>query len=58
MQKLIVHPLLTDIIDHAILTEIGCGDGTIRIFNVFTGKQSYVLNTAMEEPMPTTNIKY
>lgn len=22
----------------------GCGDGTIRIFNVFTGKQSYVLN--------------
>lgn len=39
-------------------TYIGCGDGTIRIFNVFTGKQSYVLNTNMEEPMPTTNIKY
>ena len=36
----------------------GCGDGAIRIFNVFTGKQSYILNTTMEEPMPTTNIKW
>ena len=36
----------------------GCGDGTIRIFNVFTGKQSYILNTEMEEPMPTLNLRY
>jgi WD40 repeat protein len=41
------------------LTEyVGCGDGSIRIFNVFTGKQSYILNNSMDEPMPTTNIKY
>lgn len=32
----------------------GCGDGTIRIYNSFTGKQSYILNTEMEQPMPTT----
>ena len=36
----------------------GCGDGSIRIFNVFTGKQSYILNTNMEEAMPTTNVKW
>lgn len=36
---------------------IGCGDGSIRIFNVFTGKQSYVLNSNMDEPMPTTQIR-
>jgi len=36
----------------------GCGDGTIRIFNVFTGKQSYLLNTEMEEPMPTLNLRW
>lgn len=36
----------------------GCGDGTIKIFNVFTGKQSYVLNQNMDEPMPTTQIRY
>ena len=32
----------------------GCGDGTIRIYNVFSGKESYRLNTEMEQPMPTT----
>lgn len=42
----------------ALLDSVGCGDGSIRIFNVFTGKQSYILNNAMDEPMPTTNIKY
>ena len=36
----------------------GCGDGTIRIFNVFTGKQSYILNSNMEELMPTTQIRW
>ena len=35
----------------------GKGDGTIQIYNVFTGKCSYTLNEGMEEPMPTTNIK-
>ena len=36
----------------------GQGDGSIKIFNVFTGKQSYTLNTTMEEPMPITQIRY
>jgi len=36
----------------------GCGDGTIRIYNVFSGKQSFVLNTEMEQPMPTTQIRW
>ena len=36
----------------------GQGDGSIKIFNVFTGKQSYTLNNAMEEPMPITQIRY
>jgi len=36
----------------------GCGDGTIRIYNVFTGKQSFILNTGMEQPMPTTQIRW
>jgi len=35
----------------------GCGDGSIRIFNVFTQKQSYILNDQMEETMPTTNVR-
>ena len=35
----------------------GRGDGSIQIFNVFTGKQSYILNDNMEEPMPTTIVK-
>ena len=36
----------------------GCGDGTIKIFNVLTGKVSYVLNANMPEPMPTTSIHW
>lgn len=36
----------------------GQGDGSIKIFNVFTGKQSYTLNANMEEPMPITQIRY
>ncbi len=36
----------------------GCNDGTIRIYNVFTGKQSYILNTEMEQPMPTTQLRW
>ena len=35
----------------------GQGDGSIKIFNVFTGKQSYTLNGNMEEPMPITQIR-
>lgn len=35
----------------------GQGDGSIKIFNVFTGKQSYTLNMNMEEPMPITQIR-
>ena len=34
-----------------------CGDGTIRIFNVFTQKQSYILNQDMENKMPTTIVR-
>jgi len=36
----------------------GCGDGSIKIFNVFTGKQSYTLNTDLDEPMPTTQVRW
>jgi WD40 repeat protein len=35
-----------------------CGDGSIRIFNVFTQKQSYVLNTDMVNKMPTTTLRW
>lgn len=35
-----------------------CSDGSIKIFNVFTGKQSYHLNTDMENPMPTTQVRW
>ena len=34
-----------------------CGDGSIRIFNVFTQKQSYVLNQDMVNKMPTTILR-
>ena len=34
-----------------------CGDGTIRIFNVLTQKQSYILNQDMCEKMPTTIVR-
>jgi WD40 repeat protein len=36
----------------------GCGDGSIRIFNVFTGKQSFCLNDNMDTPMPTTQVRW
>jgi WD40 repeat protein len=35
----------------------GCGDGAIRIYNVYTNKCSYTLNDNMSEPMPTTTIR-
>jgi WD40 repeat protein len=35
----------------------GRGDGSIDIYNVFTGKCSYKLNDNMEEPMPTTVVR-
>ena len=35
----------------------GKGDGTIQIYNVFTGKCSYTLNENMPEPMPTTVVR-
>lgn len=35
----------------------GKGDGTIHIYNVFTGKCSFILNENMEEPMPTTVVR-
>ena len=37
---------------------VGCGDGTIRIYNVFTQKMSYILNENMEQPMPMTQIRW
>ena len=33
------------------------GDGSIQIYNVFTGKCSYTLNDSMAEPMPTTVVR-
>ncbi len=39
-------------------SKTGCGDGTVKIFNVLTGKLSYVLNANMPEPMPTTSIRW
>ena len=36
----------------------GCNDGSIKIYNAFTGKQSYILNTEMEEAMPTMQIRW
>ena len=33
------------------------GDGTIQIYNLFTGKMSYICNEHMEKPMPTTIIR-
>lgn len=36
----------------------GCGDGTIKIFNVFTGKPSFILNSDMSEGiMPTICVR-
>ena len=36
----------------------GCHDGTINIYNVFTGKKSFTLNNDMEVPFPTTCIRW
>ena len=36
----------------------GCNDGSVKIYNVYTGKQSYTLNTEMEQPMPTTQLRW
>lgn len=33
-------------------------DGTIRIYNLYTGKCSFMLNTEMEKPMPTMSIRW
>ena len=35
-----------------------CRDGTIRIYNVFTGKVSFILNEDMEQKMPMVSIKW
>ena len=36
----------------------GCHDGKIRIYNVFTGKESFVLNKSMEQPMPCMMVRW
>jgi WD40 repeat protein len=36
----------------------GKGDGSIEIYNLFTGKMSYICNENMENPMPTTIVRY
>jgi COMPASS component SWD3 len=36
----------------------GCSDGTIKIYNVFTGKLSFQMNNDMEQPMPCTCIRW
>ena len=41
-----------------VTLSLGQGDGSIKVFNVLTGKQSYVLNANMKEPMPTTSIRW
>ena len=33
------------------------GDGSIQIYNLFTGKMSYICNENMENPMPTTILR-
>ena len=33
------------------------GDGSIQIYNLFTGKMSYICNDNMEAPMPTTILR-
>lgn len=33
-------------------------DGTIRIYNMFTGKISFILNTDMEQKMPMVSMKW
>ena len=36
----------------------GCNDGTIRIWNVFTGNCSFVLNEGMPSPKPTCMVRW
>jgi COMPASS component SWD3 len=36
----------------------GCGDGSIRIYNTYTGKLYNVFNTEMEQPMPCMCIRW
>jgi WD40 repeat protein len=36
----------------------GCHDGSIRIWNVFTGNCSFQLNTGMENPKPTCMVRW
>ena len=36
----------------------GCGDGSIRIYNTFSGKLYNVMNTEMEQPMPCMCIRW
>lgn len=37
---------------------IGCGDGSIRVFNATTGHTIHILRTGSNTSMPTTNIKF
>lgn len=34
------------------------GDGSIEIYNLFTGKRSYICNEGMENAMPTTVLRW
>ena len=36
----------------------GHNDGTIRIYNLMTEKEAFILNKDMEDPAPITNIKW
>lgn len=36
----------------------GCGDGSIRVFNIMTGRLSYNLQGGSNTAMPTTSIRY
>jgi WD40 repeat protein len=36
----------------------GCHDGKIRIWNVFTGNESFCLNEHMDQPMPTMMVRW
>ena len=36
----------------------GCGDGTIRIYNVFNGKPSFILNKDMNPPNKTVQVRW
>jgi len=34
------------------------GDGSIQIYNLFTGKMSYICNDSMDNAMPTTILRW